>query len=213
MCGIFGINFKNEVNLKKTIPADIKLLSNLSRSRGQDTFGVCVSFKEDEKIYKQNIDPKQALKREDFKDFITSALNPVKEDDIVLVNGQTRLVTNGTKFIFENNQPIITKNILGVHNGIIVNRNYENNSEKINYEGYMIKSDSLLFFEDLSNLFSKDKENFIENLNNYLKNIDGNYSIYFRIPSLKLNFLTSNCGSLYFTNNDSKLIYASEKIF
>ena len=113
MCGIFGINFKNEVNLKKTIPADIKLLSNLSRSRGQDTFGVCVSFKEDEKIYKQNIDPKQALKREDFKDFITSALNPVKEDDIVLVNGQTRLVTNGTKFIFENNQPIITKNILG----------------------------------------------------------------------------------------------------
>ena len=75
----------------------------------------------------------------------------------------------------------------------------------------MIKSDSLLFFEDLSNLFSKDKENFIENLNNYLKNIDGNYSIYFRIPSLKLNFLTSNCGSLYFTNNDSKLIYASEK--
>lgn len=211
MCGIFGINFKNEVNLKKTIPADIKLLSNLSRSRGQDTFGVCVSFKEDEKIYKQNIDPKQALKREDFKDFITSALNPVKEDDIVLVNGQTRLVTNGTKFIFENNQPIITKNILGVHNGIIVNRNYENNSEKINYEGYMIKSDSLLFFEDLSNLFSKDKENFIENLNNYLKNIDGNYSIYFRIPSLKLNFLTSNCGSLYFTNNDSKLIYASEK--
>ena len=211
MCGIFGINFKNEVNLKKTIPEDIKLLSNLSRSRGQDTFGVCVSFKEDEKIYKQNIDPKQALKREDFKDFITSALNPIKEDDIVLVNGQTRLVTNGTKFIFENNQPIITKNILGVHNGIIVNRSYENNSEKINYEGYMIKSDSLLFFEDLSNLFSKDKENFIENLNNYLKNIDGNYSIYFRIPSLKLNFLTSNCGSLYFTNNDSKLIYASEK--
>ena len=211
MCGIFGINFKNEVNLKKTIPADIKLLSNLSRSRGQDTFGVCVSFKEDEKIYKQNIDPKQALKREDFKDFITSALNPVKEDDIVLVNGQTRLVTNGTKFIFENNQPIITKNILGVHNGIIVNRSYENNSERINYEGYMIKSDSLLFFEDLSNLFSKDKENFIENLNNYLKNIDGNYSIYFRIPSLKLNFLTSNCGSLYFTNNESKLIYASEK--
>ena len=211
MCGIFGINFKNEVNLKKAIPADIKLLSNLSRSRGQDTFGVCVSFKEDEKIYKQNIDPKQALKREDFKDFITSALNPVKEDDIVLVNGQTRLVTNGTKFIFENNQPIITKNILGVHNGIIVNRNYENNSEKINYEGYMIKSDSLLFFEDLSNLFSKDKENFIENLNDYLKNIDGNYSIYFRIPSLKLNFLTSNCGSLYFSNNDSKLLYASEK--
>ena len=211
MCGIFGINFKNEVNLKKAIPADIKLLSYLSRSRGQDTFGVCVSFKEDEKIYKQNIDPKQALKREDFKDFITSALNPVKEEDIVLVNGQTRLVTNGTKFIFENNQPIITKNILGVHNGIIVNRNYENNSEKINYEGYMIKSDSLLFFEDLSNLFSKDKENFIENLNDYLKNIDGNYSIYFRIPSLKLNFLTSNCGSLYFSNNDSKLIYASEK--
>ena len=88
-----------------------------------------------------------------------------------MVNGQTRLVTNGTKFIFENNQPIIAKNILGVHNGIIVNRNYENNSEKINYEGYMIKILASIF-EDLSNLFSKDKENFVENLNDYLKNID-----------------------------------------
>ena len=45
MCGIFGINFKNEVNLKKTIPADIKLLSYLSRSRGQDTFGVAYLLK------------------------------------------------------------------------------------------------------------------------------------------------------------------------
>ena len=28
---------------------------------------------------------------------------------------------------------------------------------------------------------------------------------------MKLNFLTSNCGSLYFINDDSKLIYASEE--
>ena len=211
MCGIFGINFKNKDNLKKIIPADIKLLSNLSRSRGQDTFGICISTIENEKIYKQNIDPKKAIKREDFKDFIASSLNLAKENDSILINGQTRLVTNGTKFVFENNQPIITKNILGTHNGIIVNKNFENNNEKINFEGYMIKSDSLLFFEDLNNLFSRDKKNFTENLKNYLKNIDGNYSIFFRIPSLKLNFLTSNCGSLYFINDDSKLIYASEE--
>ena len=179
MCGIFGINFKNKDNLKKIIPADIKLLSNLSRSRGQDTFGICISTKENEKIYKQNIDPKKALKREDFKDFIASSLNLAEENDSILINGQTRLVTNGTKFVFENNQPIITKNILGTHNGIIVNKNFENNNEKINFEGYMIKSDSLLFFEDLNNLFSRDKKNFTENLKNYLKNIIFcNYSIF-----------------------------------
>ena len=35
--------------------------------------------------------------------------------------GQTRLVTNGSKFSYSNNQPLETENIVGVHNGIFAN--------------------------------------------------------------------------------------------
>ena len=35
--------------------------------------------------------------------------------------GQTRLVTNGSKFSYKNNQPLLTNNIIGVHNGIFTN--------------------------------------------------------------------------------------------
>ena len=44
-----------------------------------------------------------------------------------------------------------------------------------------------------------------------MKKIDGNYSIHFRIPELKINFLSSNCGSLYFISDENYIIYASEK--
>ena len=81
----------------------------------------------------------------------------------------------------------------------------------MNYEGYKVKSDSLILFENLSNLFLQSRDNFVENLNKYLNNIEGNYSIYFRVPDIKLNFLSSNCGSLYYLINEKYLIYASEK--
>ena len=35
--------------------------------------------------------------------------------------GQTRLVTNGSKFSYKNNQPLLTNNIIGIHNGIFTN--------------------------------------------------------------------------------------------
>ena len=104
----------------------------------------------------------------------------------------------------------MSKNIIGVHNGIIVD-NEPDLLKKNNQEGYNVKSDSLLLFENLSEYFSENSKNFIVYLNDYLKNIDGNYSIAFRIPCLKLSFLSSNCGSLYYLKTNNFLIFASEK--
>ena len=213
MCGIFGINSKNLNEItKNNIEKDINLLSNLSRTRGQDTFGLLVSSGHTEKIYKVNTDPSKVFKREDYKDFIHSSLENLTIGKPVSVIGQTRLVTNGTKFLAENNQPIITNNIIGVHNGIIVGDTKKTDLNiKLNNEGYNVKSDSLNLFENLSNLFLKDQKNFAENYSQYLKKVDGNYSISFRIPLIKSNFLSSNCGSLYYLKTDDYLLYASEK--
>ncbi len=213
MCGIFGLHLKSLTSLKKEeIKKDIKLISHLSRTRGQDTYGISIFNDKTEKIFKQNIDPLKIFNRRDYKKFISQTLEDLNINSPLSINGQTRLVTNGTKFLAKNNQPLITKNIIGVHNGIIVNQEFQNNSEhKINYEGYNVKSDSLIFYEELSEIYQKDPLNFISNFTNFMKKIDGNYSIHFRIPELKINFLSSNCGSLYYISDENYIIYASEK--
>ncbi len=212
MCGIFGIHLKNLKKSSQSLVKDIKTLSLLSRKRGQDTFGLLISSMNEEKIFKVNSDPSSVFSRTDYKNFIKTSLQNLNETDSISIIGQTRLVTNGTKFLAENNQPIISKNILGVHNGIIVDDKISSGKNiKLNNEGYNIKSDSLNLFENLSNIFEEDKKNFLRNFNQYLKKIDGNYSISFRIPELKLNFLSSNCGSLFYIHDENFILFASER--
>ena len=43
-------------------------------------------------------------------------------------------MTNGSKFSYQNNQPLISKNIIGVHNGIFTNLEKINEDKTINYE-------------------------------------------------------------------------------
>ena len=69
MCGIFGIHLKNN-KFHKNIDEDIKFLSQLSRVRGQDTFGLLISANNKEKIFKINADPSEVSKRKDYKNFI-----------------------------------------------------------------------------------------------------------------------------------------------
>ena len=101
--------------------------------------------------------------------------------------------------------------MIGVHNGIVVDQENEKQILKQNQEGYNVKSDSLILFEKLNEYFLKDKENFLLNYKNYLEKIEGNYSIACRVPPLKLNFLSSNCGSLYYAASNNYLFFASEK--
>ena len=130
MCGIFGIHLKKLENLKLNLSKDIEILSLLSKKRGQDTFGLLISSINEERVFKVNSDPTRILKRTDYKNFLKNSFKNLKENDSVSIIGQTRLVTNGTKFLAENNQPIITKNIIGVHNGIIVDNKVSNNQSK-----------------------------------------------------------------------------------
>ena len=53
--------------------------------------------------------------------------------------GQTRLVTNGSKFSYINNQPLLRYIILGIHNGIFTNLDDKNETKTKNYESYNVK--------------------------------------------------------------------------
>ena len=218
MCGIFGFSYFNQENSNdlSKVENDINLFTKLNKIRGSDTFGLSISSKKENFIYKINTDPTTAIKRKDYKSFLETSLNDIKHknEKNVSVIGQTRLVTNGTKFLYANNQPIITKYITGVHNGIIVNSKKEETTKTVNLEGYNIKSDSLEFFENLDSIKANIK-NFFENYLEYLKKVIGNYSIAFKLLDSSKIIISSNCGSLYYFFDEEKKIFlfSSEKNF
>ena len=159
MCGIFGFSKKIDVNKNfENIFIDIKKMVNLSSSRGSDTFGISFYNNKENFVYKLNQKPKKAVKNPEFKKFIFNNLKKNKNNELILI-GQNRLVTNGSKFSYLNNQPLITENIVGIHNGIFTNLDHSPSDKTNNYESFNVKSDSLIFFEELSKIANS--ENFI----------------------------------------------------
>ena len=219
MCGIFGFSLgkglkNNEID---SVKDDIKHFVNLSLIRGSDTFGININSDNKNYIYKSNSNPKTAIKKKDYKQFINKKLELAADKKSYLnYFGQTRLVTNGTKFLYKNNQPISLKRISGLHNGIIFFNEEKdiNNKKTQNYESFEMKSDSLNFFEKLENRIKITKSSSIESFLDIIKEIEGNFSIAFNDLHDGLLLISSNCGSLYylFDTSNKIFVYASEKI-
>lgn len=207
MCGIFGIVSNSNISLKK-IDLDIKNFVKHCESRGSDTFGVSLKINNTNYVFKENQKPSESIIKKEYKNFFRDNLK-LKDFDRAILIGQTRLVTNGSKFSYKNNQPLLTKNVIGIHNGIFTNLDYSDDKKTKNYESYNVKSDSLIFFEKLSEF--AEKENFLEKYNEYLKDIRGNYSIAFKLKDENKLFLSSNCGSLYYYFDNDFFCFASEK--
>ena len=212
MCGIFGVSAildgKRSLNLKN-LRNELKVFVNISKKRGSDTFGFLIRSEKENYIYKINENPSKAIQRNDMKNLLNYGfLN--KEIKKITVIGQTRLVTNGSKFSNKNNQPLITKNVIGVHNGIFTDFELDS-TETINKEGNTINSDSLLFYEKLSSFY--DNKNFVNDFIKLIKISKGNFSIAYTLKNHNHIFLASNCGSLfYYYDKDSNFFaYSSEK--
>ena len=209
MCGIFGISYK--INPKQDydkIIFDLRQLVTLSEKRGSDTFGISVKLLEETLIYKTNEKPTIAINKKNYKYFLEDNLKKKLNDNLLII-GQTRLVTNGSKFSYKNNQPLETKNIVGVHNGIFTNLQSYDEKKTENLESYNVKSDSLTFFENISE-YAND-QNFINNYIQYLKNVVGNYSVALQVRNENKIIISSNCGSLYYYFDNNFFCFASEK--
>ena len=209
MCGIFGISYK--INPKQDydkIIFDLRQLVTLSEKRGSDTFGISVKLLEETLIYKTNEKPTIAINKKNYKNFLEDNLKKKLNDNLLII-GQTRLVTNGSKFSYKNNQPLETKNVVGVHNGIFTNLQSYDEKKTENLESYNVKSDSLTFFENISE-YAND-QNFINKYIQYLKNVVGNYSVALQVRNENKIIISSNCGSLYYYFDNNFFCFASEK--
>ena len=209
MCGIFGISYK--INPKQDydkIIFDLRQLVTLSEKRGSDTFGISVKLLEETLIYKTNEKPTIAINKKNYKYFLEDNLKKKLNDNLLII-GQTRLVTNGSKFPYKNNQPLETKNVVGVHNGIFTNLQSYDEKKTENLESYNVKSDSLTFFENISE-YAND-QNFINKYIQYLKKVVGNYSVALQVRNENKIIISSNCGSLYYYFDNNFFCFASEK--
>ena len=118
MCGILGIVAKSDVRKNRFL--ELEFLLKLSESRGKEATGLCVvSGKKFNKlnIARSNLSPSEFINNKEYNDFKNNF--EVKEKIILI--GHTRMATDGSEDNENNNQPVHTNNLAGVHNGIICN--------------------------------------------------------------------------------------------
>lgn len=123
MCAIFGIGLFNGHKL-----TDTTLLKNLvnelflqSEPRGKDASGIAISTRSSVTVVKKNITASKFINTEPY----VTAMNAIDlvntNDRFMSIIGHTRFQTKGSHTNNDNNHPIITNNIVGIHNGCISN--------------------------------------------------------------------------------------------
>ncbi|MDE1264195.1 MULTISPECIES: glucosamine 6-phosphate synthetase [Vibrio] len=184
MCGIFGIISESKINIK-----DLNVLVKHSKQRGQDSSGLITFSDNQYNVYRAdyNVDK---LKRK------------VALDETNVIFGHSRLITNGQ----EDNQPVVKKNLMTIHNGIIVNDD-SIWSELSSKRELKIDSEVILgIVED-----ELDNGTQVNDLSKkVLSRCLGVISCALFIPEIGKVVLFSNNGSLYLGDKDGTKYFASE---
>lgn len=122
MCGIYGIaRFKDSTFNIKLLRLVLKSLAINSKIRGRDATGYAFSRKDAVNIFKHNVFADQFIKLENYKKVVRENMSNDEYGTPYSIIGHTRQRTKGTPMNPDNNHPIRTGSIVGVHNGMISN--------------------------------------------------------------------------------------------
>ena len=120
MCGIFGVLVDSKTQLHngelESVVAD---LLRLSQSRGQEASGVATWSAKGVNIRKDAVAGKEFIRSEHWRELF-NGLEKKNGDPLVCI-GHARLDTNSSKLETDENSPMQCGDVIGVHNGIIVN--------------------------------------------------------------------------------------------
>ena len=210
MCGIFGILLRDGHEIsKKKIKFLLKDLFKLSESRGKESSGLAIIKKTEISVTKSNLPAKEMLSLKETKNFFKEHLMDSNNLGSISIIGHTRLVTDGNAEIHSNNQPIITEQNVGIHNGIIVNHNV------LWHEHLYIKRefqvDTEILFKMINNSNSSN-QSLEESIINAFNKIEGTASIGLAFTEYDYLLLATNNGSLYYIMDEEEkyIIFASE---
>ena len=119
----FGVlSLSKEINTKYLNSLSLNLFK-LSESRGKDACGIFSIHKLRVPVIKSNTKVTNLVKTNNFYNFMESNIKNRIIEDLYCGDGTARMVTSGSSYNINNNQPIIKDDLLFLHNGIITNEN------------------------------------------------------------------------------------------
>lgn len=120
MCGIFGAVFlKSPANTDWCIEPFVSNALRIAEWRGLDAVGLAVMREGLTEVLKRPMRAGEFIQTAEYQEFLQEAQNDLGR--LIGFMGHSRLSTNGSEELHENNQPVITSHSALIHNGIIVN--------------------------------------------------------------------------------------------
>ncbi|MFZ5516780.1 MAG: hypothetical protein ACOY90_09095 [Candidatus Zhuqueibacterota bacterium] len=213
MCGIFGFCFNEKATIQSATSKQIaRELYKLSESRGKEAAGFAALGDGIINVYKSPNPASKLIRTNIYKNTVEKFLElngPIKQNGGKCLIGHSRLVTNGFEQFNDNNQPVIKSNIVGIHNGIVVNveslwEKYKEEKRNSQIDTEVILTLMRRFYSNNNTLKTALKQTFIE--------IYGMASIALMFNELNNLLLATNNGSLYYLISENKecFIFASE---
>lgn len=126
MCAIFGIGVQSKHDIKSdsVIKDILERLFLCSMVRGRTASGVVFTSPDEFKVVKTNQPADKFIRLPEFisaEQECVSLFDDSNPFRLVSAIGHCRLKTKGSEMMNVNNHPIVTKKVVGVHNGVIAN--------------------------------------------------------------------------------------------
>lgn len=210
MCGIWGISDMGADVSHQTLVKMIKKLMILSETRGKDASGIAVMQDDRLCVLRKAKSSRELLIDNEFIKYLENNVLKSTSGNI-WITGHSRLVTNGTQYDPNNNQPVAKKHMALVHNGVIVNEDELWSGLPENTREYEVDSEAVL--ETINYQYMK-LGSAQEAITEALKCIRGMASVICLMQEGHHMIAASNNGSLYqCSSKDGKLvIFASESL-
>lgn len=208
MCGIFGVLVDSKTQFQNgEIERVMGDLLRLSQSRGQEASGVATYTANRVNIRKRPVSGKEFIRSRDWRELF-DGLEKKNGDPLVCI-GHARLDTNGSKLLLEENSPMQIGDVIGVHNGIIVNvdRIWEKWGDRVKRTKQV---DSEVAFALLDHL-TRDEPDYRGATAEVFGDLEGSASIAALSQRDPRFVLATNTGSLYVADFGGKAyMFASE---
>lgn len=206
MCGIFGIiALQDDFVSPGRLQEMTSTLFCLSESRGKEAAGILFLKNATISSYKEPVSASIFTRSPTYQQFFSSESS--KPGPFVIM-GHARLATNGSQTQNCNNQPVVTQNTVGVHNGIVVNEAFlwKKIKKKPKYE---IDTEALF---ELINFYVEGGYLHKGAIQKAYQDIEGSASVAMLFQYADYAALATNTGSLYAIrlNSPKALIFASE---
>ena len=212
MCGIFGYIHNNPTDMSlDAVSSKLKTLFVLSQTRGKEAAGLAIATSTSLAAYKDSTSAETMIKTKQYQNFLDRSWDSrADKGESIACIGHTRLVTNGSQVVDENNQPVDRGRVMMVHNGIITNPGHVWEKSGMEQVGEVDTQAAAAFIEGR---LAKDKDLTVT-AKELLSEVYGESTFASLFTDRDTMLLTSNTGSMFFCISQDKkeMFFVSERV-